>query len=699
MKLARRLACRAALVLGFLPLAPLEVGAQQSGGTLTPDRLTYVINKDVGDTRWTITLNLASLDPPRIVSATGNVFRPGGTPTFVWCQVRDDSTGTLADPASIFRLRCFGMDGCSDTAIGCARSSWQPIADLVELPTDFFLPPGGPGAASAVPVARAAAGPSTVAGTSARGATLTPDAANFLINKDVGLDRWSISLNFVPAQAVDQALGTQGSAGVLERGLLANRPLSVTGNVFPSGGGAPSFVFCQERQDSTGTLADPSSEFRLSCLGSGPCLADAASCARDGWRPIPGADDIRLQASFFLPAGGLPAQPASDPDVVVIGRTSDPPSIGVAATGAQARVAGGGCSGSCTIALGSCASVAGELRATARGCSCVVDDVPTECITCGGGASGSCGGPCSYGAGGRTVRGQCLPVAAGSTECACYAANEDGVPVGQCGGPLGVLCPTGKCCADDLRDGCDPSRGDRNCPGICVRSDGCDPTVETCGICLDQRNATPQTCGTGVVLPGEDCCVTNGTCRDGGSFCFCDAGSVCVTDGARDLCCSATSPKLCPDNGCIPADASCCGELRYCTVGSVCTTDVEKCCPVDKPELCPNGTDCVPTGGDCCGNGRFCAPGTVCTRDPELCCPAEQPQLCPSGTECVPAGAVCCGDGRFCPAGTRCQAVPGGFDCVGGSAGLLESVARSTASAASNTAGHAARPLASGSSE
>jgi hypothetical protein len=118
------------------------------------------------------------------------------------------------------------------------------------------------------------------------------------VNKDLGGLRWSISLNYVPERS---------KAGTIERRLR-----SVTGNVFDPNG-QPSFIYCTERGDSTGTLEDPGSSFRLSCVGTDACPGDAASCAANQWREIPGGDDVAVPASFFLPPEGLPATVQSDP--------------------------------------------------------------------------------------------------------------------------------------------------------------------------------------------------------------------------------------------------------------------------------------------------------------------------------------------------------------------------------------------------
>jgi hypothetical protein len=69
-------------------------GRAQTGSTLTPDRLSYLVNKDVGTDRFTIGLNLSSTDTSKILNATGNVFRSdGGPPT---CAHADAATPLAA---------------------------------------------------------------------------------------------------------------------------------------------------------------------------------------------------------------------------------------------------------------------------------------------------------------------------------------------------------------------------------------------------------------------------------------------------------------------------------------------------------------------------------------------------------------------------------------------------------------------------
>jgi len=688
---------RGVLALSFLvPVLLAASAGAQSGSTLTPDRLTYVVNKDVGAERWTINLNLASLDPQRAINVTGNVYRSGQTPSFVWCQEREDSSGTLANPSSVFRLRCSGASACGATATGCARSQWSTIADLVEIPASFFLPPGGNGlagdsavvaesgdargttraAATSAPLVRslAAPAPAAPAGVDDRGTNLPPDGANFLVNKELGGQRWSISLNQIPAQRGNDV--TRRCDGDALECIVSNRFLNVTGNVYPLDGSPPQFVWCQERQDSTGDLASPQSEFRFGCVGASACTKSASECARTDWQPIPGGSDVRLQASFFLPPGGLPATPQSDPEIVVIGRTSDPPSmvvlLGQGAAALEVATVQGSCAvgGGCTLSVGSCAAVNGRIvDDPSVGCSCLVENVPPGCIACGGGATGQCGGACQYQIGGATARGQCLPFSSTSSECACYAADQgDQVAIGICGGSLGTECPSGKCCADDVRDGCDPASGDVDCPGICVESTGCDPTVSSCGRCLDQRDEEPLFCGILPAPHGASCCED---CPDGSQNCYCEPGRSCNLEADGGGCCPTSRPQLCDGSLCIPSGANCCVDCPegldscYCAVGSLCVleSDGGGCCPLERPVAC-NG-QCLEPGRECCADcppgvpSCSCPAGTLCTPEDEgggcAQCPAEAPVNCRN--ECLPAGYDCCYDqfGGYCEPGFVCE--------------------------------------------
>lgn len=485
----------------------------QSGATLTPDRLSYMVNKDLAGERWTINLNLADLQAAQFLNATGNVFKPDGSPpVFVLCQIREDSAGSLADPGSEFRFTCQGADACPTTATECAQTGWSLIATDIAIPASFFLPPGGNGAAAvaalgsagrgAAPglaaivvararalwtrVARLVADPAGLAdlgprdawaqGTS-RGATLTYDGFNYLVNKDLGGERWSISLNLVPVATA--------------QGTFRNEIKSITGNVFKPDGSLPSFIYCEPRPDSTGTLDDLGSTFRFSCEGTSACDGTATGCAASAWTLL--GDDVALPASFLLPPGGLPAVPQSDSEIVVIGRTSDPPSLVTtdfslvegAASPLRRDVVAGACpvDRACAVRIGDCDDVNGVVVLTEQDvCGCKITDVPSECITCGSGATGSCGSACSYPVGtrGLTARGIGLPSESGSEDCACYAIGAGrSLDVQSCGGTVKARCPGQRCCVDDPRDGCDAAGG-LDCPGLCVFGGTCPDPQPDC---------------------------------------------------------------------------------------------------------------------------------------------------------------------------------------------------------------------------
>ena len=521
------------VLAGLVLLATAAPAHAESGATLSPDQLSYMVNKDLAGERWTISLNLSSVAPQKLLNVTGNVFKPDGSPpAFVLCQVRKDSDGDLSDPSSVFRFTCGGADACPTTAAECARTGWRVISADVPIPASFFLPPGGNGTASSASaegrrgfgasalararvlwarVARWFADPLEVAslaprnawaGVASRGATLTYDGYNYLVNKDLGGERWSISLNFAPVGNED--------------GTLRNEIVSLTGNVFKPDGSPPSFVHCVVRPDSTGTLADLGSTYRLSCDGTSACDGTAIGCAESAWAPI--GDDVALPASFLLPPGGLPAGPQSDPEVIVIGRTSDPPSIistDFVLTGDAASAAWGGGAGvagacpvgaGCAFRVGSCGAVAGGVVAAGGVCGCLLEEVPVSCIRCGDGATGSCGDTCSFpvGTSGITARGLCLPFAAGDGGCACFAVGAgDDLAVKLCGGTAGARCPGQRCCVDDPRDGCGPGNG-VDCAGVCLFEAGgeCPSSGPECVDASGDYSGTSTVDGTCTGPPG-----------------------------------------------------------------------------------------------------------------------------------------------------------------------------------------------------
>ena len=174
--------------------APSAAPAQNRGVQFTPDGKRTLVNKDVGSERWAITRNEDG-------SATGNVFRSdGGDPAFIYCA-------PLAIPNG---FDCFGADACTD-----ASGAQRGIQD-------------------------------------------TPDDTRVLVQKDVGTERWAISLNF-----------DDGTA---------------TGNVFRADGGDPAFVVCEP----TGA---PNT---FQCSGADKCRATPCT---DPFVPIA---EVTLPESFFV---------------------------------------------------------------------------------------------------------------------------------------------------------------------------------------------------------------------------------------------------------------------------------------------------------------------------------------------------------------------------------------------------------------
>ncbi len=102
------------------------------------------------------------------------------------------------------------------------------------------------------------------------GIQLSPDSRRYFISKDVGQERWSITYN------------------------LDDK--TVTGNVFPLDGGAPTFISCNiTRVDQAPNPAD--ALYHLECRVAGPCAS--APCTPDQWSPPVPVDP--LPGSFLLP--------------------------------------------------------------------------------------------------------------------------------------------------------------------------------------------------------------------------------------------------------------------------------------------------------------------------------------------------------------------------------------------------------------
>ncbi len=122
-----RLAAVAALTL----LLAAPAGAAPTGVQWTLDANQLLVNKDVGNERWAITLNLIDF------SATGNVFfTDGSAPAFIWCEKTGESFDGAAGELNL-GYRCFGADAGFG---GFASSDWTMINDAVTLPLSFFIP-------------------------------------------------------------------------------------------------------------------------------------------------------------------------------------------------------------------------------------------------------------------------------------------------------------------------------------------------------------------------------------------------------------------------------------------------------------------------------------------------------------------------------------------------------------------------------
>jgi hypothetical protein len=118
-----------AITLMLLGPAPSE--AAPSGVQWTLDGLRLLVNKDVGNERWAITLNLADF------SASGNVFfTDDRAPSFVFCsKTGEDFDGDVGELN--LHYTCYGADRGVG---GFAQGDWALISDGISLPLSFFIP-------------------------------------------------------------------------------------------------------------------------------------------------------------------------------------------------------------------------------------------------------------------------------------------------------------------------------------------------------------------------------------------------------------------------------------------------------------------------------------------------------------------------------------------------------------------------------
>jgi hypothetical protein len=112
--------------------AAAGVLAAPTGVQWTPGNGDYIlVNKDVGNERWAISLTLANL------VATGNVFfTDDRSPSFIFCE----KTGDQFDPQVGELTLQYSCQGADRGLGGFAVSDWSLISDDVRLPFSFFIP-------------------------------------------------------------------------------------------------------------------------------------------------------------------------------------------------------------------------------------------------------------------------------------------------------------------------------------------------------------------------------------------------------------------------------------------------------------------------------------------------------------------------------------------------------------------------------
>lgn len=107
------------------------------------------------------------------------------------------------------------------------------------------------------------------AGAAPTGVQWTPDAARLLVNKDVGSERWAITLNL--------------------------SDFTATGNVFFTDDRAPSFIWCEKiGEDFRSDVGELDLQYR--CFGSDRAVGGFAV---QDWSEI--SDQVFLPLSFFIP--------------------------------------------------------------------------------------------------------------------------------------------------------------------------------------------------------------------------------------------------------------------------------------------------------------------------------------------------------------------------------------------------------------
>jgi len=135
---------RLTAVACFVAIAAASAAsAQPSAGTrTTPDGERILISKDVGGERWAIAVSLVD------GTVTGNVFRPGAEPKFVWCERTGDDASL--DPVT-FHVQNHGDNNYSLVEVSAGGTAlidmdaWRLASrGLPPLPPSGIVPPKGP---------------------------------------------------------------------------------------------------------------------------------------------------------------------------------------------------------------------------------------------------------------------------------------------------------------------------------------------------------------------------------------------------------------------------------------------------------------------------------------------------------------------------------------------------------------------------
>lgn len=533
------------------------LGATSRSGrnAVSYDEREMMVNKAVGDERWTISL-AKPLNSGQFTDADalGTVFFPaGGDPTFLFCRPNRPLQIYVDDSDMSFSCQASGPCGQDSGLSECASDQrWAVVNDNVELATAFFLPPGGSGLSSTG--CEYGNDPQTLA--KFRDAGCTPDflglagsavevcvacrqAANELgaslrsVRGGSCLGSCTIPIEDcdvdVQGQLVDDGDGGCTCAGPLpeeclsceSRGLRAGdvceiRSTSgrkIVGECQPTdAGGAGTYCLPPDHADvySCGGPLDGS------CPKQGCCSADQA----DGC----GASGISCDGVCVFGDGGaceafVREQACGD---------------GSQAPGEQCddgnKVSGDGCSPQCTNEI--CTPGSSELCQTDRPGAC--RDGRRTCDSLGLG------------------HGPCLPITSAAREDCSNGLDDD------CDGLVD----------DEDTDDCGPTCGD----GRCVREEDGQSCPEDCAQCPNGACEAP-------VENANSCPADCATCGDG--ECVGETGLTCPADCA-----------VCGDGECHPPAET--GAL--CAVDCAICGDGECHPPAETGALCPE--DCAR-----CGNG------------------------------------------------------------------------------------------------